>query len=128
MSETSIEMAGGASVGLSGHIHCLDLELMDSMMMEIGKWIEKEAGSLMGHIKMSLEIGEKNITLNLTDLSIGVEHHGDLKNSENVNFNFMVAALDVDRSKLEHAIMDAIEHHKICLHIDGSKCSHKHHH
>ena len=58
---------------------------------------------------MSLETREKSITLNLTDLSTGVEHHGDLKNSKSANFNFMVATLDVDRSKLERAIMDAID-------------------
>lgn len=128
MDKTSIEIAGGVSIGFTGHIHCLDLERMDSMMMEIGEWIEEEAGTLMGHIKMSLKTEEEGITLNLTDLSTGVEYHGDLRNSKSANFNFMVAALDVDKSKLERAIMDAMEHHEICLDIDSSKCFHKHHH
>ncbi|MCQ2052568.1 MAG: hypothetical protein MJZ03_01325 [archaeon] len=128
MDKTSIEIAGGVSIGFTGHIHCLDLERIDSMMMEIGEWIEEEAGTLMGHIKMSLKTKEEGITLNLTDLSTGVEHHGDLRNSKSANFNFMVATLDVDKSKLERAIMDAIEHHEICLDIDDSKCFHKHHH
>jgi len=131
--ETSADMVGGVGVGFTGHIHGFNADAearLDSMMMEVGKWVEKEAGYLMGHIKMSVTVDGKGITLNLTDLKIGVEHHDYLKPSKKADFNFMAAVVDVDKGELEHAMMHAMEDCGVYFHVDEHECAcgHEHHH
>ena len=134
---TSAEEAGGVGVGFTGHIHGFNADVearLDSMMMQIGKWVEKEAGYLMGHIKMSVTVEGKGITLNLTDLSVGVEHHDRLRPCKEADFNLMAAVVDVDKGELEHAMMHAMEDSGVYFHVDEHECAcghdhdHEHHH
>ena len=135
----SEELAGGVGVGFTGHIHGFNADAearLDSMMMQVGRWVEKEAGYLMGHIKMSVTVDGKGITLNLTDLNIGVEHHNRLKPSKEADFNFMAAVVDVDEGELEHAMVHAMEDSGVYFHVDEHECAcghdhsheHDHHH
>ena len=125
--KTSIEEAGGVAVGLKGHIHGFNADVtarLSGAMLSTGKWVEKEAGSLLGHIKAAVYNSEgKGITLNLTDLKNGVEQHGTLSPQEMVYFNFMSAVLDVDSHELEHVMMDALEDTGIDYHLENP-----HHH
>ena len=131
--ENSEELAGGVGVGFTGHIHGFNADAearLDAMMMQVGKWVEKEAGFLMGHIKMSVTVDGKGITLNLTDLKTGVEHHNSLKPSKQADFNFMAAVTDVKEGDLEHAMMHAMEDSGVYFDVDEHECAcgHDHHH
>ena len=131
MPENSEELAGGVGVGFSGHIHGFNADVearLDAMMMQVGKWVEKEAGYMMGHIKMSVSVDGVGITLNLTDLSIGVEHHDRLKPCKKADFNFMAAVVDVDGGELEHTMMHAMEDSGVYFHVDEHECACGHHH
>ena len=130
--ENSEELAGGVGVGFTGHIHGFNADAearLDEMMMQVGRWVEKEAGYLMGHIKMSVTVDGKGITLNLTDLSTGVEHHNSLKPSRQADFNFMAAVTDVKEGDLEHAMMHAMEDSGVYFDVDEHQCAcgHDHH-
>jgi len=126
--KTSIEEAGGVAIGLTGHIHGYNADVaarFSNVLLTAGKWVEKESGSLLGHIKAAIYNQDgKGITLNLTNISNGVEQHGTLSPQEKVNFNFMSAVVDVDPHELEHVMMDALEDSGIDYHLD----SHHHHH
>ncbi len=127
--KTSAEMAGGIAVGMTGHIHGFNADAearLDAMMMEVGKWIYTEAGMFLGHVKMSVTKDGKGITLNLTNLDTGVEHHNSLSPCPVADFNFMAAVLDVDDEKLEHRILHAMEDSGVDICIDGD--GHEHHH
>ena len=138
--ETSAEQAGGVSAGFTGHIRGFNADAevrLDAMMMQVGRWVEKEAGYLMGHIKMSVTVDGKGITLNLTDLKTGVQHHDRLKPSKEADFNFMAAVTDVDEGDLEHAMVHAMEDSGVYFEIDEHVCAcghdhshegHDHHH
>ena len=131
--ENSEELAGGVGVGFTGHIHGFNADAearLDSMMMQVGRWVEQEAGYLMGHIKMSVTVDGKGITLNLTDLKTGVQHHDRLKPSKEADFNFMAAVTDVDEGDLEHAMVHAMEDSGVYFEIDEHVCAcgHDHHH
>ena len=131
--ENSEELAGGVGVGFTGHIHGFNADAearLDSMMMQVGRWVEKEAGYLMGHIKMSVTVDGKGITLNLTDLATGVEHHNSLRPSRQADFNFMAAVTDVKEGDLEHAMMHAMEDSGVYFDVDEHQCAcgHDHHH
>ena len=142
MAVNSEELAGGVGVGFTGHIHGFNADAearLDAMMIQVGRWVEKEAGYLMGHIKMSVTVDGKGITLNLTDLSIGVEHHNRLRPSKEADFNFMAAVTDVSEGDLEHAMVHAMEDSGVYFHIDEHECAcghdhshehggHEHHH
>lgn len=125
--KTSIEEAGGVAVGLTGHIHGYNADVearIAKAMMSTGKWVEKESGTLLGHIKAAIYTKDgKGVTLNLTDMESGVEHHGMMDPQEVVDFSFMSAVLDVDSHELEHIMMDALEDSGIDYHLDGG-----HHH
>ncbi|MCL2032568.1 MAG: hydrogenase nickel incorporation protein HypA [Methanomassiliicoccaceae archaeon] len=129
---TSIEEAGGVAVGLKGHIHGFNADAaarMSNALLATGKWVEKESGSLLGHIKAAVYNSEgRGITFNLTDVGNGVEQHGTLPPQKEVNFNFMSAVLDVDPHELEHAMMDALEDTGLDYHLEGQSCDHEHHH
>ena len=128
---TSIEEAGGVAVGLIGHMHGYNADAearFSKALMKTGEWVEKESGSLLGHIKAAIYTEEGNgVTLNLTDLGSGVEHHGRLEPCEKVNFNFMAAVLDVDPHALEHIMEDALEDAGLNFHLKNQH-HHDHHH
>lgn len=127
--KTSIEEAGGVAVGLKGHIHGYNADAaarLSDAILATGKWVEKESGSMLGHIKAAIYDAEgKGITLNLTDIDSGVEQHGSLSPQENADFTFMAAVLDVDSHSLEHFMMDALDDSGIDYHLDDQ---HHHHH
>ena len=137
MMETSAQEVGGVSAGFTGHIRGFNADAearLDAMMMQVGRWVESEAGYLMGHIKMSVTVDGKGITLNLTDLSTGVQHHDRLKPSREAVFNFMAAVVDVDEGELEHTMVHAMEDSGVYFDIDEHVCacghdhSHEHEH
>lgn len=134
----SAEEAGGVGVGFTGHIHGFNADAearLDEMMMRVGRWVEDQAGVMMGHIKMSVTCEGKGITLNLTDMTQGVEHHDSLRPCRKADFNFMAAVLDVDKGELEHQMLHALEDSGVYMHIDEHECAcgmdhhdHEHHH
>lgn len=104
MSENSAEMAGGTAYGLNASIDITDasvIDLLDSAMLEVGKWINDTAGMFLGHVKMAITTGEfGSMTLNLTNLDVGVEHHGSMVFPLPAKIRFMAAVLDVDQKEL----------------------------
>jgi len=128
--KTSIEEAGGVAVGLTGHIHGYNADVaarFSNVLLSTGKWVDKESGSLLGHIKAAIYNKDgKGITLNLTNINNGVEQHGTLSPQESVNFNFMSAVVDVDPHELEHVMMDALEDSGIDYHLDDNHHHHDH--
>ncbi|MDR3075050.1 MAG: hydrogenase nickel incorporation protein HypA [Candidatus Methanoplasma sp.] len=124
--KTSIEEAGGVAVGLTGHIHGYNADVaarLSNALLATGKWVGDESGSFLGHIKAAVfDSDGKGITLNLTDMDNGVEHHGTLSPCERADFTFMSAVLDVDSHKLEHVMLDALEDSGIDYHLE------EHHH
>lgn len=128
---TSIEEANGSSAGFSGHIHGFNADAearLAEMMMKIGRWVEKESGMFLGHIKMAVIYEGKGVTLNLTDLDEGVLHHGSLMPKQKVDFDFMAAVTDVDEGELEHVMLHAIEDSGVDFCLDEHECSCGHHH
>ena len=137
---TSIEQAGGCAVGLSGTITGFNADAearFAKALMQVGQWVTDESGCLLGHIKAAIvkEDGS-GITLNLTDIENGVEHHGTMDPEEKVSFTFMCAVLDVDEHELKHRMYHAIddtgldyelEEHVECHCHDHYHC-HDHHH
>ena len=129
--ETSIEMSGGTAVGFKGHIHGFNADAearLDKMMMEVGRWVEQEAGVLLGHIKMAVTFEGKGVTMNLTDMNEGVLHHDVLRPKEKVDFVFMAAVTDVDHDELEHRMLHAIEDSGVDFCLEEHECSCGHHH
>jgi hypothetical protein len=132
---TSLEMAGGCAVGFTGTIkgYNADAEArFANALLSVGKWVVSETGTLLGHIKAAIvkEDGS-GITLNLTDLENGVEHHGTLGPQEKVKFSFMTAVVDVDEHELKHAMWHAIEDTGLDYELDEPVChchDHEHHH
>ncbi|AIZ56404.1 hypothetical protein Mpt1_c05130 [Candidatus Methanoplasma termitum] len=140
--KTSIEEAGGVAVGLTGHIHGYNADVgarFSNVLLTTGKWVEKESGSLLGHIKAAIYNSDgKGLTFNLINVKNGVEQHGTLPPQEIVNFNFMSAVVDVDPHDLEHVMLDALvdsgidyyleKHHHHHDHNHGHHHEHDHHH
>ena len=132
MSEfNSAEEAGGKSIGLSGKIRGYNADVearLADVLMQVGRWVERESGALMGHIKMAVTNGEQTLTMNLTDMDEGVLYHGKIRPSKTVDFSFMAAVLDVDDHELEHRTLHAFEDSGVMMDIDGKSSSHHHHH
>lgn len=136
--KTSIEEAGGCAVGLTGKINCFNADAearFAKALMSIGEWVQKESGCLLGHIKAAITLDDgSGITLNLTDLENGVEHHGTMEPQERVNFTFMCAVLDVDEHELRHRMYHAIDDSGLDYELDEHvEChchdhDHEHHH
>jgi ABC-type uncharacterized transport system, permease component len=130
--KTSMEEAGGVAVGLKGHIHGYNADAearLAKALLKTGKWVEKESGSLLGHIKAAVYKDDgTGVTLNLTDVESGVEHHGVLEPCEKINFSFMAAVLDVDSHELEHMMMDLLEESGLNYHLDNPHHHHDHDH
>lgn len=146
---TSLEQAGGCAVGLSGTITGFNADAearFAKALMQVGQWVTEESGCLLGHIKAAIVKDDgSGITLNLTDIENGVEHHGTMEPQEKVNFTFMCAVLDVDEHELKHRMYHAIDdtgldyeleenvechcHDHDHHHHDGEECHcHDHHH
>jgi hypothetical protein len=129
-------MAGGVAVGVNGHIHGFNADAearLDNAMVQVGKWIDKTAGYFLGHVKMAIYTGDEGITLNLIDLSIGVEHHGTMAPAEKADYNFMAAVVDVDADELKHVMLHALEDSGVDICFDEHEChchdhEHGHHH
>ncbi|MGN0137767.1 MAG: hydrogenase nickel incorporation protein HypA [Candidatus Methanomethylophilaceae archaeon] len=134
--KTSIEEAGGCAVGLTGKINCYNADAearFAKALLTIGEWVQKESGCLLGHIKAAITLDDgTGITLNLTDLENGVEHHGTLDPQERVNFTFMCAVLDVDEHELRHRMYHAIDDsgldYELDEHVECHCHDHDHHH
>ncbi len=134
--KTSLEEAGGVASGLSGRIigYNADAEArFSNVLLQIGKWVESEAGTMLGHIKAAITLDDgSGITLNLTDLDNGVEKHGNLDPQEKVNFTFMCAVLDVDEHELEHRMYHALDdsglNYELNEHVECHCHDHDHHH
>ena len=135
---TSLEQAGGCAVGLTGTITGFNADAearMAKALMDVGKWVTETSGCLLGHIKAAVVTDEGNgITLNLTDVENGVEHHGTLDPQEKVRFNFMCAVVDVDEGELRHRMFHAIDDTGLDYELDEHvEChchdhDHEHHH
>ena len=127
MSEkTSLEEANGCAAGLSGKMSCYNADAearFSKALLSVGKWVVEESGSLLGHIKAAIVKDDgSGITLNLTDLENGVEHHGRLDPQEKVKFSFMCAVLDVDEHELKHAMWHALEDTGLDYSLDEAPC------
>lgn len=133
---TSIEQAGGCAVGLSGTITGFNADAearFAKALMQVGEWVTKESGCLLGHIKAAIVKDDgSGITLNLTDIENGVEHHGTLEPQEKVHFTFMCAVLDVDEHELKHRMYHAIDDTGLDYELEENvEChchDHDHHH
>ena len=132
---TSIEQAGGCAVGLQGSFTCFNADAearFAKALLQIGKWVTDQSGCLLGHIKAAIVDDDgKGITLNLTDMDNGVEHHGTLEPCEKVNFDFMCAVLDVDEHELKHRMYHAIDDTGLDYKLNEDvecNCGHDHHH
>ena len=130
--KTSLEEAGGVATGVTGRIGCWNADSearLCSAMMVVGKWVQSEAGTMLGHIKAAVTLDDgSGITLNLTDMNNGVEKHGELPPQDKVNFTFMSAVLDVDEHELHHVMHDAIDDSGLLYEIDEHECHCHHHH
>ena len=134
--KTSFEEANGCAAGISGRIGCWNADAearLTGAMLEIGKWVEKEAGAMLGHIKAAVTLDDgTGVTYNLTDMSNGVEKHGNLEPQEKVNFTFMSAVLDVDEHELQHRMYHAVDDsglfYEIDEHVECHCHDHDHHH
>ena len=126
----SAEMAGGQAVGFNGEMHGFNADAearLADALMDVGRWVEKEAGALMGHIKMAVVSDDGSVTMSLTDLKEGVMYHGRLRPCRNAEFSFMAAVLDVDGDELAHIAMHALEDSGVDMHIEGHSRHHHHH-
>ncbi len=133
---TSPEQAGGCAVSLSGTItgYNADAEAkFADALLKVGLWVTEESGCLLGHIKAAVVKEDRSgITLNLTDVGNGVEHHGTLEPQEKVSFTFMCAVLDVEEHELRHRMYHAIDDtgldYKLEEYVECHCYDHKHHH
>ena len=135
---TSLDDASGCAVGLQGSIIGWNADAearMAGALLTVGKWVAQESGCLLGHIKAAVvDENGAGVTLNLTDLDNGVEHHGTLEPMEKVRFAFMCAVVDVDEHELRHRIFHAIDDTGLDYELDEHvEChchdhDHEHHH
>lgn len=134
--ETSLDLADGVAVGLQGSIKNWDPKAEDKMaeaLMTVGKWVTKESGCLLGHIKAAVvDKDGKGVTLNLTDIENGVERHGELGPMKEVRFAFMCAVVDVDEHELRHRMFHAVDDtglkYELDEHVECHCHDHEHHH
>jgi len=100
--------SGGTGYGLIAYTEKTDgntLSLLSGAMVEVAEWIEAASGFFLGHVKMAVAMSEKTMTLNLTDLKRGVEHHnGPMPHGVRADIKFMSAVVDVDRVELSEVM------------------------
>ena len=105
------EKGGGTACGMNAYADRSDastLQALDRVMTEVAEWIESEAGVFLGHVKMAVIAGPRTVTLNLTSLEMGVDHHGSLPGGVPVEIKFMAAVLDVDHDELSERMKNAL--------------------
>ncbi len=129
---TSLDDASGCAVGLQGSIVGWNADAearMANALLTVGKWVAQESGCLLGHIKAAVvDENGAGVTLNLTDLDNGVEHHGTLEPMEKVRFAFMCAVVDVDEHELRHRMFHAIDDTGLDYELDEHVECHCHDH
>lgn len=133
---TSLDDASGVAVGLEGAITGWNADAearMAKALTEVGGWVAEDSGVLLGHIKAAIvDEDGKGVTLNLTSMENGVEHHGTLDPCERVRFSFMCAVVDVDEGELKHRMFHAIDDSGLDYELDEEvEChchDHDHHH
>jgi hypothetical protein len=105
------DKSGGIAHGLNAYIDRTDGSTADSLgkaMTEVAEWIRSSAGCFLGHVKMAVTTGTGTVTLNLTDLGTGVEHHGSIPDGVRADIRFMAAVLDADRNELAERMNNAL--------------------
>ena len=105
------EKSGGTAHGLNAFIEVTDSSTTDSLgqaMTEVAEWIKASAGCFLGHVKMAVMTESGTVTLNLTDIETGVEHHGSLPNGVHADIRFMVAVLDADCGEMAKRMKNAL--------------------
>jgi hypothetical protein len=103
--------SGGTAHGLNAYADVTDgttIPALDRTMITVAEWIASSAGTFLGHVKMAVTTGPRTMTLNLTDLGTGVEHHGALVNGERTEIRFMAAVLDVDHDELAERMKETL--------------------
>jgi len=108
----SAEEAGGTAFGISGSVQRMDasvLEQLAEILTEIGEWVRKSSGTFLGHVKMAISSANGDMTLNLTDLKRGVDHHGAIALPADVNVRLMAAVLDVSHDELAVTAQNALK-------------------
>ena len=108
----SAEEAGGTAFGISGSVQAMDVFLLEQLaeiLMEIGKWVRTSSGTFLGHVKMAIISENGDMTLNLTDLKQGVDHHGAIALPADVNIRLMAAVLDVRHDELAVTARNALK-------------------
>ncbi len=126
----SAQEAGGIAVGINGTISGFNADVearLANVLMEVGRWVEREAGALMGHIKMAVTSDSSTVTMNLTDLREGVMFHGRVRPCRHSDFSFMAAVLDVEEERLRHTILHALEDSGVNMVLEGGVKPHHHH-
>ncbi|MCL2143541.1 MAG: hypothetical protein FWH44_04715 [Methanomassiliicoccaceae archaeon] len=102
---------GGTAHGLNAYADTTDADTVPSLdraMIATAEWITSSAGTFLGHVKMAVSAGSRTMTLNLTDLGTGVEHHGSLEDGVRADIRFMAAVLDVDHGELAEVMKEAL--------------------
>jgi len=105
------EESGGTAHGLNAYAESMSSSVVTSLdraMIETAEWIRRTAGCFLGHVKMAVSAGDRTMTLNLTDLGTGVEHHGSLDDGVRAEIRFMSAVLDVDHDELAEVMKKAL--------------------
>ncbi len=129
---TSLDDASGCAEGLQGTITGWNADAearMAKALTSVGEWVVKESGCLLGHVKAAVvDEDGKGITLNLTDMETGVEHHGTLEPMAKVRFTFMCAVVDVDEHELKHRMFHAIDDTGLDYELDEAVECHCHDH
>ena len=132
--QSSIEEAGGVAVGFAGCITNYNADSqakLANVLMDVGRWVEKETGVLLGHIKCSVFLeDDSGVTLNLTNIDEGVTIRGTIEPSERVGFNMLCAVLDVDKAALEHEVHHALDDSFLDIELTSHDChcdNHEHH-
>ncbi len=132
MSEfNSAEEAGGIAVGINGEINGFNADVearLANALTDVGRWVEREAGALMGHIKMAVTSDDSTVTMNLTDLREGVMFRGKVRPCRRADFSFMAAVLDVEEDRLRHTVIHALEDSGVNMVLEGGVTPHHHHH
>ena len=104
-------MNEGTAYGLNAFIDPttqMTSDHLSSAMIEVAEWVGDSAGCFLGHVKMAVTFCERTITLNLTDLRMGVEHHGSLPEGVRADIRFMAAVVDVEHDELAEKMRDSL--------------------
>ena len=102
----SAQEAGGIAVGINGTISGFNADVearLAHVLTDVGRWVEREAGALMGHIKMAVTSDKSTVTMFLMN---GFQLHGVVK-----SFDGFTVVLDSDGKQqliYKHAISTVV--------------------